>query len=175
MSKEITIEKTKLSPTITEQARAGILAFEERLKSCPEAVIGDSDICPLNHDFCDGLYVRDMQIPAGMRIVGKIHKKDHLVILLQGEILVATEEGVVHLTAPQYFTSPPGVKRAALTLTETVWVTVHHNPTNTRDLAKLEKQLIAKDFDSFDRDFKIQNTKNPFKKGFLILKKYLKA
>lgn len=175
MSKNITIEKNRINPEVSAEARAGILAFEEKLKSYPEAVIGDSDLCPVNHEFCNGLYIRDMQIPAGMRIVGKIHKHDHLVVLLHGEILVATEEGVVHLTAPQYFTSPPGVKRAAITLTETVWVTVHHNPTNTRDLVKLENQLIAKDFNSFDRNFKIQNTKNPFIKGFLILKKYLKA
>lgn len=175
MSKNITIEKNRINPEVSAEARAGILAFEEKLKSYPEAVIGDSDLCPVNHEFCNGLYIRDMQIPEGMRIVGKIHKHDHLVVLLHGEILVATEEGVVHLTAPQYFTSPPGTKRAAITLSETVWVTVHQNPTNTKDLAKLENQLIAKDFDSFDRDFKIHNTKNPFIKGFLILKKYLKA
>lgn len=171
MSTVANIEPKKV---INEAARAGILAFEEKLKQMPEAVIGDSDICPLNHDFCDGLYVRDMQIPAGMRIVGKIHKKDHLVFLLQGDIMVATEEGVVHLTAPQYFTSPPGVKRAAITLSETVWVTVHANPTNEKDLGKIEENLIAKSFSDFDKyAAKVAWKKKPFLEKILTTFKKL--
>lgn len=172
MSTVATIQNEKI---ITDQARAGILAFEEKLKNMPEAVIGDSDICPLNHTFCSGLYARDMQIPAGMQIVGKIHKEDHLIFLMEGEILVATEEGVVHLTAPQYFVSPPGVKRAAITLTDTVWINVHANPTNEHNLAKIEERLIAKSFTEFDKyaEKLAWNKKTIKEKIFATIKKYL--
>lgn len=170
MSTVATIPQSK-----KEQARAGILAFQERLKTLPHAVLGDSDLCPLNHSFSTGIYVRDMQIAAGMQIVGEIHKHDHPVFLMEGEILVATEEGVVHLTAPQYFIAPPGVKRAAITLTETVWVTVHANPTEERDLKKIRENISVKDFAAFDKYAArlAWNKKTIKEKIFATIKKYL--
>lgn len=167
MSTVATIEEKKISNTA---AREGILAFEKRLKSLPHAVLGDSELCPLNHSFSTGIYIRDMQIAPGMQIVGEIHRHDHPVFLMEGEILVATEEGVVHLKAPQYFISPPGVKRAAITLTETVWVTVHHNPTEERDLKKIRENIISKDFVAFDKyAAKLAWEKKPFKEKLLSI------
>lgn len=148
MSKIATIEEKQISQ---KTARAAILAFEAQLKTRPEAVIGDSDTCPLQHTFCKGMYLREITIPAGMAITGKIHFHEHPVFLMEGEILVATEEGVVHLMAPQYFISPPGVKRAAITLADTVWVTVHLNLDDKRDLKKIEERVIATDYSQFDK------------------------
>lgn len=155
-----TIEEKQVSQ---RTARAGILAFEAMLRQRPEAVIGDSDTCPLQHTFCKGMYLREITIPAGMAITGKIHFHEHPVFLMEGEILVATEEGVVHLMAPQYFISPPGVKRAAITLADTVWVTVHQNLDDNKDLKKIEEKVIAKDYTQFDKHIaKLQWRKKPF-------------
>ena len=44
-----------------------------------------------------------------------------------------------------------GTKRALYAITDLVWTTIHHNPTNTQDLKKLEKIVIAKDYKEYDR------------------------
>lgn len=135
----------------TTLERAGILAFEQHLKGQPNSVIGDSNLCPVKHTFSDGLYIRQISIPAGVCIVGKIHFHQHPVFLMEGEIYVVTEFGKQHFKAPHYFVSPPGVKRAAFASENTVWVTVHVNPTNTQNEIELEKMIIAEDFSKYDR------------------------
>jgi len=46
--------------------------------------------------------------------------------------------------------SPPGTKRALEAVTDLVWITVHHNPTNTQDLEELEKIVIADSYDDYE-------------------------
>jgi len=45
-----------------------------------------------------------------------------------------------------------------------VWVTVHHNPTNTQDLEKLERIVIADDYESYEKFIYYKN--NTMKKVF---------
>lgn len=159
---------------INTTGRAAILAFEEELKRRPDAIIGDqSDM--LEHTFCTGVYARDLVIPANTDLTGKIHFHDHFVFLMEGEIIVVTEDGEKHHKAPEYFVSPAGVKRAARTITDTIWVTIHANPKNEKDLKKLEAMNIAKSFDEYDSHAaKLEYKKKfGFKKIFATIKKYL--
>ena len=134
-----------------ENRRAGILEIEEVLKNTEGAILGDSSVCPLKHSFSDKIYVREIFIPKDMYLTGKIHKHDHPNFLMEGEVAVITEEGKEILKAPQSIISPPGTKRALYSITDLVWITVHHNPTNTRDLKELEKIVIADSYDDYDR------------------------
>jgi quercetin dioxygenase-like cupin family protein len=134
-----------------EQARrrGQILAFEAALAQHPKAVAGDSDQFPLVHRFAEGLYVREIFIPAGSLLTGKIHKQAHPVFLMQGALLIYTEAGgTQELHAPLVFIAPAGVKRAALALEDTVWVTVH--ATSSTDLAQIEAEVIAPSFAAYD-------------------------
>ena len=63
--------------------------------------------------------------------------------------------------------SSAGTKRALFSVTELVWTTVHHNPTNTTDLDELERIVIAESFEKYDSY--IQEKKKPMRR----LKKYL--
>lgn len=100
---------------------------------------------PLKHTFADGVYVREISIPAGHMVVGKIHRHEHLNFISKGRVTVITEQGgVEELVAPVTMISPPGVKRLLFTHEDTVWTTVH--VTNERDLDKIEEQVIAKKF-----------------------------
>jgi hypothetical protein len=131
--------------------RAQLLAFEAALAQHPEAVHGDSETFPLTHYFAPGMYLRSIRIPAGSLVVGKIHKEEHLVILLEGALRLYTEAGgLVEVHAPLVLRSPPGAKRAALALADTVWVTCHANPSNTQDLAQLEAAIITPSFSEYD-------------------------
>lgn len=99
---------------------------------------------PLKHSFSNGIYARELTIPAGGLIVGKVHKTQHHNFLLQGEIIVLTEEGGINLLqAPCTIVSEPGTQRVGYALTETVWTAVHLNESNTQDIELLEKENVV--------------------------------
>lgn len=103
------------------------------------------DPFPLIHHFAPGMYGREILVPAGAVVIGKIHKEAHLNVLSHGTCMVYTEqEGVLTLKAPYTFTSKPGAKRAVLALTDVVWTTIHR--TDSTDLAEIEREVIASDY-----------------------------
>lgn len=125
------------------QLRNEIAFLEEKMRETP----GSFDSLEVMHHFTPGIYVRTVIMHPGELIMGKIHKKEHLVIVSQGKARVVSEEfGAVEITAPQIFKSPPGVKRVLLILETMIWTTVHENPSNTEDLGILEEELIAKNY-----------------------------
>lgn len=120
------------------------MQLEEVIKKLPEHFEGDSENCPLKHTFVDGAYVREIFMPKGMLIVSKIHKVTHPYFVLSGDVSVATDEGLVRIKAPFSGVTKAGTKRALYTHEDTVWVTVH--VTKETNLRKIEKQIIAKNF-----------------------------
>ena len=152
-------------------SRKKLLDIEKQLSSCEGAKLGDSDLCPLKHHFADGVYAREISIPKGTVIVGKIHKDDHHVFLMKGILDLVTEDGATQVKAPCHFISKAGAKRAAYAVTDVVWVTTHANNTNTQSLEKLEEEIIAKDYEEFDK-----HLVNKFKIGiFHKIINYLKS
>lgn len=107
------------------------------------------DTCPLTHHFAPGLYAREILIPAGTLIIGKIHRHSHVNTISKGKCIVATEFGMQEIEAPHTFISQPGVKRAVLAMEDTIWTTYH--PTEETDLEKIEEYVIAPTFDDFDK------------------------
>lgn len=100
---------------------------------------------PVKHHFSQDVYGRELIIPANTVGVSKIHKHSSLNILAQGEIVMATEDGITRLKAPHVVVSQPGIKRMFYTVTECTWVTVHG--TDETDLEVIEDKFIAKTFD----------------------------
>ena len=126
--------------------RANIQRLQSILERHPDAFHGDNDYCPLKHSFADGIYVREIFIPAGTVVVGKIHKHTHPNFLLKGRVIVVTEEGRKELVAPMSMISPAGTKRAVHAIEDSTWVTVHVNEDNGQDLKVIEDRIIAKNF-----------------------------
>jgi hypothetical protein len=91
--------------------------------------------------------MREIFIPKGTTLTGKIHKTEHLNILSQGELSVWTEDGVKRLTASTVIKSQPGIKRVGFAHEDCVWITVHHNLDESRDVDLIEERLIAKTFE----------------------------
>lgn len=96
---------------------------------------------PITHHFAEGIYGREMFIPAGTMLTGKIHRFSTLNILLQGAIEVTTPEGVRRLEAPCVFVSPPGCKKVGFAHTDVRWINVH--PTRLKDIASIEEKFIV--------------------------------
>lgn len=133
----------------------------------PDALIGDNDYCPLEHHFTPGLYVRQITIPAGTTLVGKIHRESHPIFLLSGKMVLCTEDGDRVLEGPQMLISKAGDQRAAFTITDVVWITVHANPSDTQELHELERLIIAPTFDALESPK--HNIISFFKKLFRLL------
>ena len=131
--------------------REKLIDFEGQIKKQEGAFVGDNEYCPLKHSFSDGIYVREISIPANTYIVGKIHLHDHPNFLMSGKVDVVTENGIETLEGPLSMISPKGTKRALRTITSCVWITVHKNPTNTQDLSELEKIVIADSYEEYDK------------------------
>ena len=150
------LDRIKEKEIAKEVPRDKILAFQGEMAKLPGAFFGDSDNCPLTHKFAPGVYVREIFIPKGTCIVGKIHKHDHPNFLMSGEVLVITEyQGREHLKAPLSIISKAGTKRIVLALEDTVWITVH--ATNETDLEKIEEVVIAKSYEDFEQFKKLEN------------------
>lgn len=116
---------------------------------CVESKIKDMDQVDIKtvHHFSNGVYAREITIPAGVVLTGKTHKEEHINIISKGTIRVMTENGLIEVSAPCTIISKPGVKRLGYAITETVWTTIHPNPDNIEDLEKLEGIFIRKDDD----------------------------
>lgn len=99
------------------------------------------------HYFANGLYAREIFIPKGTLLTGKIHKHEHLNIISQGEISVLTEAGPQRIKAPFTIVSLPGTKRVGYAHEDTVWTTIH--ATTETDIEKIEAELIAESYDEY--------------------------
>ncbi len=135
-----------------KQSRKTIIKLEEAIKTLPGAIVGDSETCPVTHSFTDGFYVREIFIPKGMLIVGKIHKHSHPNFLMSGDVSVFTEEGPQRIKAPCSMISPAGTKRVVYAHEDTRWITVHLNPGNIKDLKEIEDRVIAKTYEELPND-----------------------
>jgi hypothetical protein len=95
------------------------------------------------HHFAPGVYSRELFIPKGTVLIGKMHRHACTNVLLKGKIKVITEfeEGKI-LEAPLIWTSPPNTKRAGYAIEDTIWVNIHPNEDNEQDLVKLEDKFI---------------------------------
>lgn len=99
--------------------------------------------CRTSHVFGPGFYVRSLTLKAGETLTGMVHATEHIFMLTQGSLLVATEDGAVRIDAPYQAVCRPGLKRAGHALTDAVCVNVHI--TTETDLVRLESELIEPD------------------------------
>jgi len=98
--------------------RDQVTLIEDEMRKHPRIEI------PMRHYFSPGVYAREITIPAGTLLTGRIHKYEQLNILSSGEISVLTEEGMKRVKAPFTIVSPAGTKRIAFAHTECVWTTI---------------------------------------------------
>jgi len=119
--------------------RDRVLAFEYVLSGLPQTEI------PVVHEFIDGLYRREITFKAGTLATGRIHKEDHMDVMLSGVMYVADEDGFKCLKGPCTLTSRAGKKKAGYALTDVVWTTYH--PTKSKTVEDVEQELFMEDFD----------------------------
>lgn len=115
-----------------------VRGVQDQLSQSPDVI----DV-PVQHHFVPGVYMRQMDAAAGTLVVSKMHRTEHMNILLKGSLTVATEDGIQLMTAPCVLKSMPGTKRIGYFHEDSSWITVH--PTEETDLEKIEQQVIVPD------------------------------
>ena len=113
-------------------------------------ILTNSKIAPITHNFADGIYIRQMNMQKDSIVIGAIHKHLHAWFLLTGHITVATEDKVEDYIAPYYTLSTPGVKRVIHAIEDSIFVNIHKNPSNTQDIDKLEKEIVALNYKEYE-------------------------
>lgn len=121
----------------------------DQLEGCMKDMPNQIDIASMDvrHHFAQGMYAREMIIPKGTLITGKVKKHEHISVLSAGFVTEVTEAGVQHIKAPYTMVSLPGTKRVVLAHETTVWTTIHI--TDETDLAKIEAELIVNSDEEF--------------------------
>lgn len=119
------------------------LPTRDQIVSLQNTMVDIAIPCPEpTHFFAPGMYLRELTVPAGMLLVGKIHKHAHFLMVLQGRSVVISEFGREVVEAGHISISQPGVKRVVLALEDTKFVTVHLNKDDETDLEKIEAAHI---------------------------------
>jgi hypothetical protein len=95
------------------------------------------------HTFHAGMYCREVWRPAGVLVVGKIHKKEHFYLIVSGTVAITTDEGVKSVTGPHLLCSKPGTKRAVYAETDALCMTFHVVDATTIEDA--EQELVEED------------------------------
>lgn len=126
-----------------KERRDKILELERVCKTMKQIDIQVSEL------FCNGVYAREILIPAGATVVGEIHLFDQINVVSKGKIKVVTDQGEKVIEAPATFISPAGVKRAGFALEDTVW-TVFHATTHTNE-TDIRKECIAPNYEVLDK------------------------
>ena len=104
---------------------------------------------PIKHLFADQIYIRQMEMKQGQVVVGAIHNHLHAWFLMKGRVLINNNGEKVEHIAPCYTVSQPGSKRFIYALEDSVFVNVHKNPSNTKDIEKSEKEIVSFDIEKF--------------------------
>lgn len=136
---------------ISTEFRTKVADLEALLKAGGSAdgiTITPIDPPECTHHFIPGVYIREIRIPAGTALTGRIHKTEHLCII-NGDCEISSVEGHKRYTGHNSFVSHPGVKRAIYTHSDVVFMTVHR--TDETDPDKLFDLMTAETYEEFDR------------------------
>ena len=104
---------------------------------------------PIKHSFADQIYIRQMDMKQGQFVIGAIHNHQHAWFLMKGRVLINNNGEEIEHIAPCYTVSEPGSKRFIYALEDSIFVNVHKNPSNTKDIEKLEKEIVSFDIEKF--------------------------
>jgi hypothetical protein len=121
------------------------------LKSAENSLKLTHHFTSVNDKYKCGLYARELFIPKGSVIIGKIHKQHHLNIVLKGKISVVTETGKKYFEAPCIFDALPGSQKVGYAEEDTIWVNIHLTEHLGEDMLEaIEAEVIAHSYEALE-------------------------
>lgn len=95
---------------------------------------------PLTHRFTDGMYIREIFMPAGSILTSKIHKTNHPFVVSKGKCIVYDGNKLETITAPHTGITEPNTRRLLYIEEDTIWTTFH--VTKKTNVDEIEKDII---------------------------------
>ena len=113
----------------------------------PEAEVTTS----VHHHFAPQIYIREFFGPKDSVVVSRVHKDPNLFILAKGHVkIVSTTQKKEQVDVFKDFaicTTPANTKRVGYFLEDTIILTVHPNPDDSRDIEELESRIAIDSFE----------------------------
>lgn len=95
------------------------------------------------HHFCRGMYARELRVPAGHVVVGKMHASENFFLLVSGDVTISTNDGVRRLRGPVLAVTKPGDKRVCFAHTDVIMFNFHTRADEAEDLKILEARYVV--------------------------------
>lgn len=122
--------------------RAAIIRLTQMMMALPNSEKREFE---LKHTFLNGMYMREMFIPKGSILIGKVHKLPCMNIVSKGDISVLTETGSARIKAGYSINSPAGIQKVGYAHEDTIFINVFR--TDETDIEKIEHAIA---FDSYE-------------------------
>lgn len=144
-----------------------LISAQEKIDNLQVALADFESVdCPLKHVYLQGVYIRQIKMPAitinsqgeevQTVVVSKVHKTMHPYCITQGKVAVynSADEFCGLIEAPYAGMTPAGTRRVLVIVEDCLWLTIHRLPYITGDennwsesqkevlLMKIEKDLI---------------------------------
>lgn len=129
------LAECQFDKVIVSPSRASVERLESYLIQYPQVEI------KTEHKFAQGLYIRQITIPAGTLLTGCACNSEHLSVMVSGAMHVLADGALRELRGYHQWIAPAGVKRVGIAIDDTIWFTVHPNPTDERCVETLENAL----------------------------------
>ena len=122
-------------------------ALEGKMAEHPDVMTAED--MPVKHSYTDTQYIRESFVPAGVMFTTPIHKTEHPMFIIKGDVTIMTDGKKVRIKAPYYGITKAGTKRVIYTHEDSICVTVH--TTKERDPKKLREELVAETMEEFNK------------------------
>lgn len=136
------MDKDTLPVLAHTPTRESIMQLEAVMTKLPQVEL------QLIEHWAHGAYARELHIPAGTLLTGKIHKHSQINVLAKGRMQLATEFGTGEVSAPAVIVGKAGDKRAGLALEDSIWV--EFVPTTHTTAEAVEKEAIVDSYKSYE-------------------------
>lgn len=161
------------------ETREKLHALEKIMKALPQTEI------PVRHVFSGDIYAREIFIPAGTLLTGRMYLIDHIDMMVFGDMTVSGDDGTKRVTGYNVFPSIAGKKRAGYAHSDTLWITFCKCEVPTEEFymtkisiensfayeQELIKRMIVKEEDIKKAYDSLSNSDidyNSFKDGYLL-------
>ena len=104
--------------TLLPATRDSIIELEDKIRT----ELAPANM-PVRHLFSGNIYARELFIPKGTVLTGRMYLVDHIDMMVYGDLTISSEDGTKRVSGYCVLPSVKGKKRAAYAHEDTLWIT----------------------------------------------------